>query len=222
MQIKNIIGAICFCLLIINPIIGQEEMTENEKLSYAIGMTFAQQLELLKVKDVDFDQVIKGMDESMTGKASLEMKEARMLVKQQEQKASMMAHEENRLAGEAFLAENAKKEGVKTTASGLQYEVLKSVESGPQPTLSSTVNTHYHGMLIDGTVFDSSVERGEPISFPLGNVITGWQEALQLMKVGEKFRVYLPYNLAYGERSAGPTIQPYSALIFEVELLGIK
>ncbi len=209
-------------LIFTNPLIGQEEMTENQKLSYAVGVTFAEQLKMLKIKDVDFDTLIKALDEQLSGKASMELAEAKSLVKNQENYARTMVFEENKLAGEAFLAENAKKSGIVTTESGLQYEVLTKVESGPQPTLQSTVRTHYHGMLIDGTVFDSSVDRGEPISFPLGNVIVGWQEALQLMKVGEKYRVYLPYNLAYGARQAGPTIKPYSALIFEVELLGIE
>ena len=121
--------------------------------------------------------------------------------------------------GEQFLAENALKEGVKVTESGLQYEVLK-MGKGPKPTATSTVKVHYHGTLIDGTVFDSSVERGEPISFPLDGVIAGWTEGLQLMPVGSKFRFYIPQELGYGARNAG-SIPPYSTLIFEVELLGI-
>ena len=122
--------------------------------------------------------------------------------------------------GEQFLAENALKEGVKVTDSGLQYEVLK-MGKGPKPTATSTVKVHYHGTLIDGTVFDSSVERGEPISFPLDGVIAGWTEGLQLMPVGSKFRFYIPQELGYGARNAG-SIPPYSTLIFEVELLGIE
>lgn len=122
--------------------------------------------------------------------------------------------------GEAFLAENAKREGVFVTESGLQYEVVTMGE-GEKPTAESTVKVHYHGTLIDGTVFDSSVQRGEPIEFPLGGVIKGWTEGLQLMPVGSKFILYIPYQLAYGERGAGELIAPYSALIFEVELLDI-
>ncbi len=125
------------------------------------------------------------------------------------------------MEGEKFLAENAKKQGVFTTASGLQYEVIK-MGDGPKPKATDKVKTHYHGTLINGKVFDSSVERGEPISFPLANVIPGWTEALQLMPVGSKFRLFIPYQLAYGERGAGADIKPYSALIFEVELLGIE
>ena len=123
--------------------------------------------------------------------------------------------------GEAFLAENAKREGVFVTESGLQYEVVTMGE-GEKPTAESTVKVHYHGTLIDGTVFDSSVQRGEPIEFPLNGVIKGWTEGLQLMPVGSKFILYIPYQLAYGERGAGELIAPYSALIFEVELLEIK
>lgn len=119
--------------------------------------------------------------------------------------------------GSAFLAENAKKDGVKTTASGLQYEVLQSGSGESHPTASSTVRVHYHGTLTDGTVFDSSVERGETISFPLNRVIPGWTEGVQLMKVGDKFRFYIPSNLGYGNRSAGK-IPAGSTLIFDVEL----
>lgn len=123
--------------------------------------------------------------------------------------------------GEVFLANNAKRDGVKTTASGLQYEVLNSGGGDKPPTEVSTVNVHYHGTLTDGTVFDSSVERGEPISFPLNRVIKGWTEGVQLMKKGDKFRFFIPANLGYGSRSAGK-IPPGSVLIFDVELLAIE
>jgi FKBP-type peptidyl-prolyl cis-trans isomerase FklB len=123
--------------------------------------------------------------------------------------------------GEAFLAQNAKKEGVVTTASGLQYKVIKS-GTGESPKLTDRVKVHYHGTLIDGTVFDSSVQRGQPISFPVGGVIPGWVEALQLMKVGDKWQLFIPAKLAYGDQSPSPAIPPNSVLIFEVELLGIE
>ncbi len=140
----------------------------------------------------------------------------------QEKQAKKQAELNKKLAakGEAFLAENAKREGVIVTESGLQYEVLK-MGNGEKPTAESTVEVHYHGTLIDGTVFDSSVERGEPIAFPLGNVIKGWTEGVQLMPVGSKFKFYIPYQLAYGERGAGNLIGPCEALIFEVELIKI-
>ena len=123
--------------------------------------------------------------------------------------------------GETFLAENARKAGVTTTASGLQYKVIQS-GTGESPKLTDTVKVHYHGTLIDGTVFDSSVQRGRPISFPVGGVIPGWVEALQLMKVGDKWQLFIPANLAYGDQSPSPAIPPHSVLIFEVELLGIE
>lgn len=123
-------------------------------------------------------------------------------------------------AGEAFLAENAKKAGITVTASGLQYEVITQ-GTGAIPTATSKVKTHYHGTLIDGTVFDSSVKRGQPIDFPVNGVIAGWTEALQLMPVGSKWRLYVPHNLAYGERGAGASIAPFSTLIFDVELIDI-
>ena len=123
--------------------------------------------------------------------------------------------------GEQYLAKNAKRAGVKTTASGLQYEVLKQGD-GPKPTAESTVKVHYEGSLIDGTVFDSSYQRGEPIEFPLNRVIAGWTEGLQLMPVGSTYMLYIPYNLGYGEYGAGGSIPPYAALVFKVELLEIK
>lgn len=123
--------------------------------------------------------------------------------------------------GEVFLANNAKRDGVKTTASGLQYEILQQGSGSKHPTASDSVNVHYHGTLTDGTVFDSSVERGESISFPLNRVIKGWTEGVQLMKTGDKFRFYIPADLGYGSRSAGK-IPPGSVLIFDVELLAIE
>lgn len=123
--------------------------------------------------------------------------------------------------GEAFLAENAKKEGVKTTPSGLQYKIMKS-GAGETPKPTDTVKVHYHGTLINGTVFDSSVQRGEPITFPVTGVIPGWVEALQMMKVGDKWQLFIPARLAYGNNSPTPAIPPNSPLIFEVELLGIE
>ena len=123
--------------------------------------------------------------------------------------------------GEKFLAENKLRDGVKTTESGLQYEVIK-LGKGKKPTAESTVKVHYEGTLIDGTVFDSSYKRGEPIEFPLSGVIKGWTEGLQLMPVGSTYKLYIPYQLGYGDRGAGQSIPPYSALIFTVELLDIK
>ena len=133
----------------------------------------------------------------------------------------MNASKKAKAEGEAFLAENAKREGVKTTESGLQYEVLEAT-IGQKPKATDTVRVHYEGTLIDGTVFDSSYKRGESISFPLNGVIKGWTEGLQLMAVGSKYKFFIPYQLAYGEHGAGASIPPYAALIFTVELLGIE
>ena len=124
--------------------------------------------------------------------------------------------------GYGFLAENAKKPGVVKMTNGMQYEVMVAGTGSVKPTLNNKVKCHYHGTLIDGTVFDSSVQRGEPITFPLNGVIKGWQDAVQLMTVGSKWKLFIPSELAYGERSAGPVIGPGSTLIFEVELLGIQ
>lgn len=138
-----------------------------------------------------------------------------------EQEKAQLQGQQAKEEGEAFLAANALRNEVKTTASGLQYEVLEE-GNGPKPTAASTVKVHYEGTLIDGTVFDSSYQRGEPIEFPLSGVIKGWTEGLQLMPVGSKYKLYIPYELAYGERGAGASIPPYAALIFTVELLEIK
>jgi FKBP-type peptidyl-prolyl cis-trans isomerase FklB len=129
-------------------------------------------------------------------------------------------YEPNKLAGEQFLAENKKRTGVITTASGLQYEIMKAGD-GPKPTLVDKVKTHYHGTLINGEIFDSSVKRGDPISFNVTGVIAGWTEALQLMPVGSKWKLFIPQNLSYGPADRG-TIKPYSALVFEIELLAIE
>jgi FKBP-type peptidyl-prolyl cis-trans isomerase len=137
------------------------------------------------------------------------------------QAESQKKGEGNKVKGEKFLAENKNAKGVTTTASGLQYSVIKE-GTGPKPTASSTVKVHYTGKLLDGTTFDSSVDRGEPVEFPLNGVIPGWTEGLQLMNKGAKYKLYIPANLAYGDRGAGNAIGPNETLIFEVELLEIK
>ena len=136
--------------------------------------------------------------------------------------ANATTPEENKAAGTAFLADNAKKPNIKTTASGLQYEVLTQGKGTVSPTASDIVTVHYKGTTLDGAEFDSSYSRGEPASFPLNRVIAGWTEGVQLMKEGDKFRFYIPYDLAYGSEGAGGKIGPYSALIFEVELIKIE
>lgn len=201
------------------------DYTTNPQIaSYGIGRQMGDQLAANPFDGVDPQAVAAGVIDALEGKESAVTREQlgvafeaiqkEMEAKQQEQ-AKVLAAE-----GEAFLAENAKKDGITVTASGLQYEVL-SEGDGDKPAASSTVRTHYHGTLINGQVFDSSVDRGEPAEFPVNGVIAGWTEALQLMNVGSKWRLYIPYQLAYGERGAGGAIGPYSALIFDVELIDI-
>jgi len=196
----------------------------EQKASYGIGRQMGDQLAKAPFSGFDAGAALAGFSDAIAGNAlqvsADEINEAFRVIQgrmQAEQEATAKAAAGE---GESYLAENATREGVTVTASGLQYEVI--VEgTGARPGLSDTVRTHYHGTLIDGTVFDSSVQRGQPAEFPVGGVIKGWTEALQLMPVGSKWRLHIPYQLAYGERGAGGAIGPYSALVFEVELLDI-
>jgi FKBP-type peptidyl-prolyl cis-trans isomerase FklB len=197
------------------------------RASYALGADIGSNLKRQEL-DLDAKALAAGISDAIGGKTALtpaEVQETlaelrKQYMAQMESKAKV-AGSKNLKDGEDFLAANGKKDGVKTTASGLQYKVIKS-GSGATPKPSDEVKVHYHGTLIDGTVFDSSVERGEPISFPVTGVIPGWVQALQLMKVGDKWQIYIPSKLAYGERGSGPKIGPNAALIFDVELLGIE
>jgi FKBP-type peptidyl-prolyl cis-trans isomerase FklB len=165
---------------------------------------------------------VAGLRASLDGKESkLSAAQAREVITTYQSESRNKLALENQATGKAFLAKNGKKDGVITLASGLQYLVLKS-GNGQQPTKNDRVKTHYHGTLIDGTVFDSSVEANEPITFAVTGVIAGWTEALQLMRVGDKWRLFVPSELAYSERGAGADIGPNTTLIFEVELLGIE
>jgi len=194
-----------------------QNMTDDKSnMVYAMGVTVADDMKKAGLEKFDKNLLIKAIDEYMAGKSTMDLNAARGIINKF--KTDMMIK-----TGADFLAANAKKPGVISLPNGIQYEVLASGPAGgPKPKLTDKVKTHYHGTLIDGKVFDSSVQRGEPISFGLGQVIKGWQESLQLMSVGDKWRIYLPYNLAYGERGAGGSIPPYATLIFEVELLGIN
>lgn len=200
-----------------------------DKLSYALGLTIGQQLKEMgltgKLNIQDYAAAVGDMlnDNDL----QLDPMEAQLLLQkfftqlEEEQKAAAAeAGKAAKEAGEKFLAENAKKAGVITTASGLQYEVLTE-GTGRSPKATDTVRCHYHGTLIDGTVFDSSYRRNQPADFGLNQVISGWTEGVQLMKEGAKYRFYLPYNLAYGERGAGADIPPFAALIFDVELIKV-
>lgn len=195
---------------------------EIDKVSYSLGVNMAQNLRGQGLDEVNYEALAQGVKD-VYGDAGVKIDalQAQKILQDYFQKAAAKAENANKEAGEKFLAENAKREEVTVLPSGLQYEILKQGD-GPKPTATSTVKTHYHGTLINGEVFDSSVERGQPASFPVNRVIAGWTEALQLMPVGSKWKLYIPYNLAYGERGAGGKIGPYSALIFEVELLEIE
>jgi len=193
-----------------------------DKISYGLGLSIGQQMKSSGVKELAYVDLAAGVQDMLEGnQPKVSFQEAQQAISkffaELEEKASVAA----KAAGEAFLTENAKRPGVKVTASGLQYEVLDST-IGQKPKATDTVRVHYEGTLPDGTVFDSSYKRGEPISFALNQVIAGWTEGLQLMSVGSKYKLFIPYHLGYGERGAGATIPPYSALVFTVELLGIE
>ena len=204
---------------------------EKSKISYAIGMSLGSQWKrnALEPDQVSLDDLRRGIQDAMAGaKTLLTEQEAQETLREfsQKQQAKMMEKrrleaEANKKIGDAFLNENKLKPGVITLPSGLQYKVLKT-GTGKSPKATDIVKVHYHGTLIDGTVFDSSVQRGEPVSFPVEGVIPGWVEALQLMKEGDKWQLVIPAKLAYGEQGAGGPIGPNSTLIFEVELLAIE
>ncbi|MGI6470456.1 MAG: FKBP-type peptidyl-prolyl cis-trans isomerase [Paludibacteraceae bacterium] len=195
-----------------------------DKLSYALGLSFGQSLRQNRIQGIDYESFAKGVEAMCEGKMpEISVQEAQKLLDayfSEIESKQQAAGKEQKSAGEKFLAENAKKAGVITTASGLQYEILKEGR-GQKPTATDKVKVHYHGTLLDGTVFDSSVKRNTPASFGVNQVIKGWVEALQLMPVGSKWKLYIPQELAYGAHGAGEIIRPYSALIFEVELLEI-
>ena len=192
------------------------------KLSYSLGMSMATQLMQSDLLNLDVDAFVKAFTEIMNNqKTSMSLEEATQHIQAYFSAKQNEVLEMNKEEGQLFLAENKEKENVVALESGLQYEVLTEGD-GAVPTASDTVECHYHGTLIDGTVFDSSVERGKPAKFGVTQVIKGWVEALQLMPVGSKWRLFVPSNLAYGEQGAGNDIEPNSTLIFEVELLGIE
>ena len=194
----------------------------KDSASYALGYRIAESLKGQGIQDINFELFKKGMAAGVISKTDIPDSLIDVCIKNYQDKMSQEKIAINRAAGKAFLEANAKKEGVVKMSNGMQYLVLTPGTGTEHPTLNSKVKCHYHGTLIDGTVFDSSVQRGEAITFPLNGVIKGWQDAVQLMTVGAKWRLFIPSELAYGERSAGPTIGPGSTLIFDVELLGIE
>lgn len=200
-----------------------------DKLSYALGIGIGSQLAGMGAKELNIDDFAQAIKDVISGsELKVDNAEAHTLVQNffQEQEAKQQAAAAEagkaaKAAGEAFLAENGKKDGIVTLPSGLQYQVLKEGD-GKKPSATDQVVCHYEGTLIDGTVFDSSYQRNQPATFGLNQVIAGWTEGVQLMQEGAKYRFFIPYNLAYGERGAGAQIPPFAALVFDVELIEVK
>ena len=195
--------------------------TDAEKASYGIGLQMGEQLKSNPFEGLNLNSVFEGMKDAYAGSAfQVEIPEIQAAFEKINEEIQARREEESKVLsaeGIAFLEENAKRPEITVTESGLQYEVLATGE-GEKPTAESTVRVDYHGTLINGTVFDSSYERGQPAEFPVGGVIKGWTEALQMMPEGTKWRIYVPHELAYGERGAGAAIAPFSTLVFDVEL----
>ncbi|HTP41341.1 MAG TPA: FKBP-type peptidyl-prolyl cis-trans isomerase [Nitrospiria bacterium] len=224
------IGLLTAMVALATPVVAAEPgvpTSKEDKISYSIGVDIGTSMKRQGL-ELNADQMAAGLKDSLSGgKTKLSADEVKKILTdyQQELQAKAQEHEQmlaekNKKDGEAFLAENKKKPGVKTLPSGLQYKVITDGK-GPIPKASDTVTTNYKGTLIDGTEFDSSYKRGEPATFPVSGVIKGWTEALQMMKVGSKWELYVPPDLAYGPRGAGQVIGPNSTLVFEVELLSI-
>jgi FKBP-type peptidyl-prolyl cis-trans isomerase FklB len=191
-----------------------------DSMSYAIGCSIAQFYKQQGISGFNSSLVSRGLADATNQKSLLNEEQINMSITNYLQKIKAEKAAGNKKIGQEFLAENSKKPGVVTLPSGLQYIIVKE-GTGEKPTLTDKVKCHYHGTLIDGKVFDSSVDRGQPIDFPVNGVIKGWTEALQLMPVGSKWKLFIPSDLAYGDNQAGPTILPGSTLIFDVELLEI-
>lgn len=193
-----------------------------DKVSYALGLSMGQNLMGSGVTSLEYADLAAGIKDVLEkNQPQISYQEAQQVLGQFFQELEAKIAGAAKAEGEKFLEENKKREGVQVTESGLQYEVLEAT-IGQKPKATDSVKVHYEGTLIDGTIFDSSYKRGESISFPLNGVIKGWTEGLQLMSVGSKYKFFIPYQLAYGERGAGQQIPPYAALIFTVELLGIE
>ena len=192
-----------------------------EKISYALGLGIGQQLKSMNIENFDIKEFSRSIEDVMAGRdTDMTAREAQVMLSEYFQKKEKEQAEENIAKGKAYLEENGKREGVITTKSGLQYEVLTE-GTGKSPKATDKVRCHYEGRLTDGTIFDSSYQRGEPADFGLNQVIAGWTEGVQLMKEGAKYRFHIPYLLGYGERGAGASIPPYATLVFEVELIKV-
>lgn len=217
---KNIFLSL-IVLLGFSSINAQNLNTEMEKVSYSLGVNVAKSVKNQGLESIDADAIAKAFKDVFEGNTlEISEEEANIVLQDYFGKLANAQQKANVEAGQKFLDENAKREGVVTTSTGLQYEVLQE-GSGDSPKETDNVTVHYHGTLIDGTVFDSSVDRGQPATFPVNGVIPGWVEALQLMNPGAKYKLFIPSNLAYGERGAGVAIGPNATLVFEVELISI-
>ena len=192
-----------------------------DKVSYALGMSIGRQLQQMNAAEVNVDDLAQAIKDVFASKTSLTDSEAQQAVQDFFQRKAEEQAGAAKAEGEAFLAENAKKEGVVSLPSGLQYQVLREGD-GRKPAATDQVECHYEGTLINGQVFDSSYQRGQTATFGLNQVIAGWTEGLQLMQEGAKYRFFIPYHLAYGERGAGQSIPPFATLIFDVELVKVK
>lgn len=202
-----------------------ELRTDEQKVSYGFGLQFGDQLRRNRFEGLDLDAVVAGIrhwyDHQQSELSDEELNPSYQAIQDRTRAHAAQLSEQRALLAEQFLAANAARDEVTTTASGLQYEVLASGD-GPRPGPQSTVVTHYHGTFVDGTVFDSSVERGTPAEFAVHQVIPGWTEALQLMSAGDKWRIACPPTLAYGEQGAGDSIPPNTALVFDIHLIEVK
>jgi FKBP-type peptidyl-prolyl cis-trans isomerase FklB len=194
----------------------------KDSASYALGFRVAQSMKGQGLQDISMALFEKGFSAGVIAKSIIPDSLLDVCIKKYQDNMSLEKITFNKAVGKAFLEANAKKPGVVSMSNGMQYEVMVAGTGSVKPTLSNKVKCHYHGTLIDGSIFDSSVQRGEPITFPLNGVIKGWQDGVQLMTVGSKWKLFIPSDLAYGDRSAGPFIGPGMTLIFEVELLGIE
>ena len=232
MKTLKVVGQTLVALLLLAtsvPLLAQGDIdleNEDNRIAYSIGANIGQNLVAQQIVDgIDLSAFIAGMVDAISGEPQMEQAEMMAALQsymQAQADAAAEALNEHLAASEAFLTENGQRDGVVTLESGLQYQIMESGPDGPSPTTSDSVLAHYHGTLTDGSVFDSSVDRGQPATFGVSQVISGWTEALQLMSVGDKWRLYIHPDMAYGEASPTPAIPPNSALIFEVELLEIR
>ncbi len=218
---KKILSTFAAAMMIAVNVFSQDSNQKMDSTSYSLGVLFAQNFKNGEAVNLDATSMAKGFEDAMKGKEVINAQQANQIFSKFMQEAGQKKYLGAIEAGKKFLADNGKRPTVKTTESGLQYEVMFE-GTGPKPKATDKVTVHYHGTLLNGKVFDSSVQRGQTIDFPVNGVIQGWQEALQLMPVGSKYKLFIPYNLAYGERGAGGDIGPYETLVFEVELFKIN